>query len=308
VWESQLGAKRIRADANLAAMFGLPAEPTVLDDETWMGRIHPEDRARFENDLAQRRLDRQPLDCEFRVLHPDGTVRWLAVQGAVVRQSDEQRGRSVGVARDVTERRLAEERQRLLLHELNHRVRNSLATVLALAQQTAATAETVPGFLDAYRARVMALAQAHNLLTQGNWEGTSLRALVEAILAPDAHANPGAVEVRGPEVDLAAPQALAIVLGLHELATNARKYGALSAPRGRVAVEWRCTQDDGGVLVSLQWAEAGGPPVSVPTRRGFGSRMLTRSLATDLDGTVTLDFEPSGVQCRIAFRSERRHG
>ena len=190
VWHAPLSSGELNMDANLAAMFGLPPAPTRLTDADWLSRVHLDDRPRLVAELAALRQDLRPLEIDFRTVAPDGAVRSLAVLGAVVRHADDVAYRSVGVARDVTERARNAERQQLLLGELNHRVRNTLATVLSLAQQTAQDAPSVAAFLTAFQARVMALAAAHNLLTRGHWRGASLTALVETTLAPERSAKP----------------------------------------------------------------------------------------------------------------------
>lgn len=301
VWHARLSSGELHMDANLAAMFGLPPEPTRIRDADWLGRIHPEDRPRVIAEIAARRQDLRPLEIDFRTVLPDGATRSLAVLGAVVRHADEVAYRSVGVARDVTERARDAERQQLLLSELNHRVRNTLASVLALAQQTAQDAVSIPAFLAAFRARVIALGVAHNLLTRGNWQSAPLGALVETTLAPERTAAPARVEIAGPACELPPQKALAMTMGLHELATNARKYGALSAAEGHLAVTWSLSETAGERRLTLVWRERGGPPVSPPTRAGFGTRLLRRALGADLDGTVTLDFDPAGLVCTFDF-------
>ncbi|MGH7002603.1 MAG: sensor histidine kinase, partial [Alphaproteobacteria bacterium] len=303
VWQSELGSGRLELDANIATMFGFGAAPITVSDADWIGRIHPDDRPSFVAALNARRIDKRPLDAEFRVVRPNRTVLWLAVQGSVVRHADDTAYRSVGVARDVTERRRAAERQRLLMDELNHRVRNSLATVLSLAEQTAANTASTKEFMPAFQARLLALAAAHNLLTRKSWEGVSLRELIETILAPDRETGPDRIGVAGPDCELTAQQALAMTLGLHEMATNARKYGALSSPEGKIAVGWKREGSGLDERVVLTWVERDGPPVAPPTRNGFGSRLLTRALAMDLDGSVALDFNPAGLRCTIGFRT-----
>jgi two-component sensor histidine kinase/PAS domain-containing protein len=306
VWHARIGAGELHMDANLAAMFGWPAAPLRVRDEEWLARIHPEDRPRVLAEVAARRRDLRPLEVDFRTLLPDGSIRALAVLGAVVRHTDDVAYRSVGVARDVTERARDAERQQLLLSELNHRVRNTLASVLSLAQQTAQDAVSIPAFLDSFRARVLALSAAHQLLTRGRWQGASLGDLVATILAPErtaitAGTGPARVEIDGPACELAPHKALAMTLGLHELATNARKYGALSAPGGRLAVTWSLAEAGGERRLTLVWRERGGPPVAPPTRTGFGTRLLRRALGADLDGTVALDFAPEGLTCTFDF-------
>jgi two-component sensor histidine kinase len=202
---------------------------------------------------------------------------------------------------DITQRKRNEERQTLLLNELNHRVRNSLATVISLAQQTARNAPSVEAFNTAFQARVMALAQAHGLLTRKNWEGASLRDVVLATLAPHRDEQEAQIKIEGPDCDLRAPQALAMTLGLHELATNARKYGALSIPAGTVSVQWDVLREREDRSVILRWSERDGPAVQQSRREGFGSRLLQRALAADLSGDVHLEFPVTGVSCTIRF-------
>jgi two-component sensor histidine kinase/PAS domain-containing protein len=300
VWHARLGAGELHMDANLAPMFGWPAAPLRVRDEEWLARIHPEDRPRVMAELAARRRDLHPLEIDFRTVLPDGTSRALAVLGAVVRHADEVAYRSVGVARDVTERARDAERQQLLLGELNHRVRNTLASVLSLAQQTAQDAASIPAFLDSFRARVLALSTAHSLLTRGHWQGASLGDLVATILAPERGADTARVEIAGAACELPPHKALAMTMGLHELATNARKYGALSPAGGRLSVTWSLGEAPERRL-TLVWRERGGPPVAPPTRAGFGTRLLRRALGADLDGTVTLDFAAEGLACTFDF-------
>jgi len=226
----------------------------------------------------------------------------------------------LGFSEDVTERRAAEERQALLVAELNHRVKNTLAVVLSVADQTrraTAAAANAPGeerrrFHADLRDRLHALARAHDLLTREAWQGAGLAELVLGATAPyDAPpgapggggpgapaAGPARIEVAGPAVRLAPEPAVAVALAFHELATNAAKYGALSRPAGRVTVAWAPTPD-GGAL-DVVWTERGGPPVAgPPARRGFGSRLLERALTRQLGGTVAIDYAPEGVRCRL---------
>jgi two-component sensor histidine kinase len=210
------------------------------------------------------------------------------------------------VARDVTDRVRDAERQQLLMSELNHRVRNTLASVLSLAQQTAQDAPSVPAFLTSFQERVLALAAAHNLLTRGHWESVPLGALVEAILAPERSGKAGLLEIAGPVCELPPQKALAMTMGLHELATNARKYGSLSDAGGRLSVTWSLREVDGERRVTIVWLERGGPAVGTPTRTGFGTRLLRRALAVDLDGSVELAFEPRGLRCTIEFPLDAR--
>ena len=229
-----------------------------------------------------RRTPDAPLEERFvdfiyqPITAPDGEVSGIFVEGS-----------------DVTARVIGERQQKLLVDELNHRVKNSLATVQAIAQQTLRTAETPAAFQRAFESRLMALSQTHDLLTATNWRGAALRDVLLSELGPF---GPNHYELSGPAVDLTPPEALALGLVLHELATNAAKYGALSAD-GCVSVTWQAA--DG--RLSLTWRERGGPAVSPPTHRGFGSRLIERSLQGQLAGEAELDFAPDGLVCRIAL-------
>ena len=203
----------------------------------------------------------------------------------------------VGVSVEITERKQAEERRRLLVHELNHRVKNTLATVQAIAAQT--LRGTDPAIRWTLEARLRALAAAHDVLTAESWTGATLHDLVSGVLAPHGGTAEGRFDVTGPALRLAPAAALALTLGLHELATNALKYGALAAPAGRVRLRWEVVPGE-RPLFRLSWTEQGGPHLDgPPSRRGFGTRLIERSVAHDLRGTVRLDFAPSGLTCLI---------
>jgi two-component sensor histidine kinase len=206
---------------------------------------------------------------------------------------------------DISERKRAEAQRELLLAELNHRVKNTLAVVQGIAHQTFRRTDASPEARRAFEGRLAALAAAHNLLTRTNWEQASLEHLAAETLQVRA-VNERRLAFSGPSVHLQPKQALAITMALHELCTNAVKYGALSNETGSVTLEWRRT-DSPAPRLTMVWRERGGPPVSPPARRGFGSRMIERALAQDLKGAVTMEFMPEGVVCTIdAPLPERR--
>jgi two-component sensor histidine kinase len=195
---------------------------------------------------------------------------------------------------DAVERALAEQRQRLLINELNHRVKNTLATVQAIAFQTLKGEIPLAEARGRFEARLLALSRAHSLLTAQNWEGASLSRVV-ADATEYLAGEQGRFEVSGPEVLLAPRPALALALAFHELGTNAAKYGALSAEGGTVSISWKSAR---GTL-RIEWRERGGPPVVQPERRGFGSRLIERGLAADLGGRASLEFGAEGLVCTI---------
>lgn len=196
---------------------------------------------------------------------------------------------------EIAERTRAEQHQRLLVHELNHRVKNTLATVQSIAAQTARSRDLQTGY-ENFTNRLVALSRAHDVLTQQRWEGASLRAIVEGALQPFETAPGERFEIDGPEVWMAPQRALALAMALHELSTNASKYGALSQAGGRVRLAWRRTGTD---RLTMTWREDGGPPVSPPTHKGFGTRLLERGLAGELGGNVVVEYRPEGLTCTI---------
>jgi PAS domain S-box-containing protein len=199
------------------------------------------------------------------------------------------------IGRDVTEQRRAEERQRLLVNELNHRVKNTLAVVQGLALQSFKGDRDIASARDAFQQRLAALAAAHDLLTRESWEGATLEQLVQQALGL-YNGHERRIEWSGPDVTLNPKAAVSLVMALHELSTNAAKYGALSAPEGRVALSWSLPEGD---RLAIEWRERGGPEVKTPERRGFGFRMIERALAADLAGGARLDFAREGLVCRI---------
>jgi len=211
----------------------------------------------------------------------------------------DQAGAVIGIfveGSDITERVRAEEQRKLLLDELNHRVKNTLATVQSIAAQTLRTTPDPVAFRAAFEARLMALSGVHNVLTHASWEGADLDEVLRIELSPHGADR---FHLEGPVVRLSAQQALTFALVTHELATNAAKYGALSVPEGRVEVVWSLNDS----RLVLDWREHDGPPVTSPRRRGFGSRLIERSIRDDVHGEATIAYEPDGLWCRIALRA-----
>ncbi|MBU2341489.1 MAG: PAS domain-containing protein [Alphaproteobacteria bacterium] len=199
---------------------------------------------------------------------------------------------------DVTEEVEATQRQTLLIHELNHRVKNTLAIVQGLAQQSFGLDESNRAGRDAFAARLGALSAAHNLLTSCNWESAEVRSLIAGSLDAALGNAAERCELEGPDLVLRPQQAVALAMIVHELATNALKYGALSVPDGRVAVQWAASIEDETVSIALDWTESGGPPVDPPQAKGFGSRLIQSGLG-GRKGSVAVDYERSGLHCHI---------
>lgn len=222
-----------------------------------------------------------------------GTAKFWDVRVTPIRAADGVPKHLLAIARDITEEHHAEEDRNLLGRELEHRVKNSLSTVVAIINQTFRASTSLSEAHPILIGRVTALAHAHDILTRTSWNSASIKAVVEAALAPHGGGT-GRFQVSGPDVTLSARRALSLSLALHELATNAAKYGALSDAKGRVELSWS-VENGNGAGFRLTWQERGGPPVSQPQRRGFGSVLLERVLPADFAAEVRIDYPPSGV-------------
>ena len=223
----------------------------------------------------------------------------VSVTISPMREADGRVSGASVVARDVSERRKAQHKASLLLGELDHRVKNILAIVSAVVSQTPKHGATPEAFAAEVQGRIQAIGQAHGLLTQAGQGEVGLRALVETELAPYGRAA-GHVSIEGGDMALTPRAGMALALAIHELASNAAKYGALSVPSGRLAVAWTIAGDPGSRTLALMWTETGGPAVRPPSRRGFGTTLIERALSSDLDAEVRREFLTSGLQCTIA--------
>jgi PAS domain S-box-containing protein len=260
---------------------------------TWAEGLHPDDRQRTFDVWSHSVSTGEPYDIEHRVQFRDGSYRWARSRAFPRRDEHGAILLWYGTTEDIHDRKLAEERQRLLINELNHRVKNTLATVQAIAFQTLKGEISVEEGRARFEARLLALSRAHNLLTDKNWEGASLRRVIAD--STEHLAGPQRIDVEGPRIWVAPRAALALALAFHELSTNAAKYGALSAEAGSIRITWATEHD----RLRLTWKEQGGPPVAQPSRRGFGSRLIQRGLAADLGGSASLVFEADGLRCDI---------
>jgi len=198
---------------------------------------------------------------------------------------------------------LAAQRQRLMIDELNHRVKNTLATVQSIAMQTARSHEDPRSFAETFQARLLALSHTHDLLTRSHWEGASLR---EVLLHETEAHGPARILLNGPAVDLPPSTALSLGMIFHELATNAAKYGALSRSEGRVFVDWSL-HDQADRKLRILWQERGGPAAQAPTRRGFGARLIERNVKHDLAGELKVSYQPEGYEAEILIPFALEH-
>ena len=293
-WEVDLVTGHLEWDDGPYRIFGVdPAhfDPTVERIEAMM---HPDDREK--NALAAIvGSGESRFQVEFRIVRPSGEVRWCYGAGIITRDADGKPVRMNGVTVDITDRKRAEERQVLLAREVDHRAKNTLAVVLSVLRLT--RAPTTKDFIATVEGRVHALAATHNLLSATRWEGADLGKIVEEEMAP-YHANHRQrVITGGPAVVLLPATAQAVALALHELATNAAKYGALSTEAGTLGVTWRA---DGDALV-LDWTETGGPPAAEPARLGFGLTIVRSSIEAQFRGGVSYEWRREGLRCTLSI-------
>lgn len=284
----------LRANEQFTRITGYGLEELrtrTLFDITHSDDIEP-DRTLFSEQWSG---TRDGYTLEKRYVCKDGSIVWVELAASVVRGGNGAPGFGVRIVRDITDRKKAEEHQRLLGTELNHRVKNTLAVVQGLAHQTFKPGVVPHDMIRAFEGRLSALASAHELLMRRSWEAAPITVLLAEALRPFEGVEQR-FHLSGPEILLTASATVNLALGLHELATNAAKYGALSVPSGHVELEWQTAGGDFG----LGWRERGGPPVTEPEKRGFGTRLLEQALSRDLGGTVRVDFAPEGVTCTIS--------
>jgi two-component sensor histidine kinase len=241
---------------------------------------------------------RRELVNEFRYVRPGGEVRWVEARSLVTYGEGGRAERMTGVYIDVTERRKNEDQKSLLIAELDHRVKNVLACVAAVAQRSRECSKSTDEFFDMLNGRLNSLANAHALLSRSRWEGVGLGELVRGELA--FYAKEGSAHIEGPDIELAAEATQPVAMVLHELATNAAKYGALSNGRGRVQVRWRRPSNRrlGGKLV-LEWRETDGPLVAEPHANGYGTSVIRDLIPYELGGAVDYVLARQGARCKV---------
>jgi DNA-binding response OmpR family regulator len=299
-WELDFSTGHIATSDYCRVNFGLGPDDPVDHYDDVAARVHPDDREARQHAIDLAIQSGGDLDFEYRTLKPAGEIGWVLVRGRGIYQE----GRPVrmaGVSLDITKRKADENRLRLLLDELNHRVKNTLVTVQSIALQTRRFVSEPSGFDKTFLARLDALGRAHELLSETSWEGATLDDILGRTLAP--YAAEGAPEdhitLSGPKIRLGPNAAVTLNMAFHELATNAAKYGSLTVALGQIAVEWKISNGETGQVIEIDWRETNGPAVSAPRRRGFGSRLIEQGLIHELDGEAELVFRPEGLWCRM---------
>jgi PAS domain S-box-containing protein len=297
-------AEKMQISEGYAAIHGFPEGTTEIARSQWHAGVHADDRREVE--AAQRgafRQRRNEYGIEYRIHRRSGEVRWIEKRSFIAYRCDGRPERVVGVNIDITERKRAHQHQCTLLAELDHRVKNVLATVSTVAARTMDGSNSIHDFVASLEGRISSMARTHELLSATRWQGISVLELVRRELAP--YATRGNTDISGPEVIVRAEAGQALGMVLHELATNAAKYGALSKQNGRVSIGWQRLQNGHPrSRLILLWSEVGGPSVMAPQHSGFGMSTIRDLIPYEFGGTVDLAFAPSGVRCRLEIPAD----
>jgi PAS domain S-box-containing protein len=296
-WDWDLSRGECAWDEGHCRIFGVDPNNFKVTPERVRALLDPEDWDRLTHAWSEGVLTSRSYESEFRVRRPSGEVRWCI--GTAVATVDEKNRivRISGVTTDITERRRTEERQAFLAREVDHRARNVLAVVQSILRLT--KTHSVDAYVAAVEGRIKALSHAHMLLSESRWEGADLARLIAEELDPYRIGNPDVVSVEGPETILDPRRAQTLALAVHELATNAAKYGALTTSSGKVNLSW-AVDDDG---LSIKWLEMNGPRVVAPTTQGYGTRVIRASLE-QLSGKAIFDWHAGGLHCTLSLPHE----
>ncbi|MFI4915826.1 MAG: chemotaxis protein CheB [Phycisphaerales bacterium JB060] len=283
--------------AHARAIGAQPGEPIGRRDEDF--DCSREQAEHYRANDAQVAANGEAIEFEESIDKDGRTISFIS-QKFPLRSVDGSVYAVCGISTDITERKRDESHLRTVMGELNHRVKNTLASIQAMARVTATNASSLPEFRKAFADRLTSMGVAHSLLTRSDWRGANIADIVTSELQPRI-GSPERLEVAGPDLALRPKSALSLHMAIHEMATNAAKYGALSTPHGRLDVRWKIVASAAGDRVEIVWVERSGPELGGDRREGFGSRMIRDMLAYELEGDVDFDFEPKGLTARIWF-------
>ncbi|HEX2761520.1 MAG TPA: response regulator [Rhizomicrobium sp.] len=298
-WAYEVASERWFWDEGQSQILGVDHEAFVPSLALVEQAIHSDDYPVFQKALAEMSPAKFTCDVELRIVRPNGEIRWCAVAAVAMFDEAGRATRFSGVTTDITERKEAESRQKLLAREVDHRAKNALAVVQAIVRL--ARRDSIAEYVHAIEGRIGALAQTHELLSQARWEGADILRLILEELAPYHSENHSRVTAIGPSVVISPETAQAVAMAIHELATNAAKYGSLSSDQGRVDISWGYAN---GVL-AINWVESGGPEVTPPKTRGFGTKIIG-SLDGPDRGRVTFNWRPEGLHCTLELQCRGR--
>ena len=299
-WDWQVQTDQVFADEQFAQVYGVDPKRAAAGARigTFIQSVHPDDRERLERSINAALLSGDEFSEEYRLVQADGAVRWVLAMGRAYKDPEGRAIRFPGATIDITARKQAEQHRTMLANELNHRVKNMLATVQAIANQTLTDSATMAEARNKLSTRLVAMSRAQDILVGKELASVEIEAVIKTAIEP--HAGDGnRFRLRGPDIPVSPRASLSFSMALHELATNAAKYGALSCPDGRVDITWRIAPSAEDAL-ELAWEETGGPPVTEPTRKGFGSRMIESVVTAELGAVASVRYAPTGVIWRIA--------
>lgn len=296
VWEFDVKTERVHGSSELNRLYGFQQDDIPSITELRQCYLPGEQEKVRAAAVAALERGETEFDVEFRIRRRDDVERWMLLRGEIIADGAGDYDRVVGVLMDIDERKRSEQQRELMMRELNHRVKNTLAVVLAIASQTFRRVTDVPKAVEAFSNRIRALAVANDVIVQNDWTGFSMSSLVERITSPYRQIDNDPFDIDGPDVVLPPAANVPLALAFHELCTNAAKYGALSVPEGVVHLYWRTTANQ----VVVQWREEGGP-VPVEGSGGFGTTMMRRVLSQDFDH-FELEMLPGGAVCSIRIK------
>lgn len=283
-------------DQEMRDMFRIEHNDTIYATDI-LARIHPDDLPSVQKRIATSINNDEDYESEYRI---STTGRWVISQGAILDKDPSGRPlRVAGVNLDITDQKNAEEKTRLLLKELNHRVKNTLAVLQSIATQTLNSASSPEEFKSAFSQRIQGIASAHTLLSDQEWGPVDIHRVVNEQVSVYAFSSETQLEISGDQATLGAEKSLALGMVLHELATNAAKYGALSNAEGKIKIKTSVIKNEDGDQLQILWEENGGPQVDQPDREGFGTVMITRSLDKIIGSSVSLSYDPKGLKAHI---------
>jgi len=294
-WEWNVATGDCVWDEGQYRIAGVDPKTFTVTPERIQSLIHIDDWARLEQMGRQVASgETESYQAEFRIVRPNGELRWC-IGIAARSDASNKLARVSGVTIDITERKEAEERQAILAREVDHRARNALAVVASIIRLTKAS--SIEHYMSAVEGRLGALARAHGLLSEFRWQGADLKRLVEDELAPYRTGDADKIIAAGPDVILQPASAQTLALAIHELATNAAKYGALSSSTGTIRLRWELNNDG----LRLLWEESGGPRVAAPSTLGYGTRVVTASVEGQLDGRAEFEWRSEGLRCVMSI-------
>jgi PAS domain S-box-containing protein len=299
-WQWEVRTGQVYWSDNLEAIHGLPPGSFGGDFASFLADVDPRDREAVTAQIQAVVANGGDYNVEYRLAGSGMAERWVEGKGRMILDAEGRPLRMTGICMDITPRKQAERRLELLMQELRHRVKNMLAVVRSLSAQTLRHAGSLEAFDHAFQGRLAGLAGAHDLLVESDWQGAGLRALILAQLSPWLEQS-DRLQLAGDEVTLPSNASLTVGMTLHELATNAAKYGALSNSQGEIAVSWWRESGASGRELVLVWQERGGPEVEPPVRRSFGTELIENGVAYELSGTAVLEFARPGVRCELCF-------